>query len=167
MDKRIIETLEPICRRQRALLVLRWSALGLFASSILGIALGGWRWGGPGQVPLSWSIWLMASGPLVGAIIGLARGRGYGQAASAVDSRYNLKDRVVTALDFSAAPSPPPSTSCSWPTPRSTSDVDRAGSSLPLAQGAAWAVGACLVALALLHWPRPNAQASPAAPSTR
>ena len=166
MDKRIIETLEPVCRRQRALLVLRWSASGLFASSIAGIVLGGWRWGGSGQFPLSWSAWLLASGPLVGAIIGLARGRGYGQAASAVDSRYNLKDRVVTALDFGRrAESTPMHELQRADAEEHLRQVDprrvvpyRTPKALP------WAVGACLVALGLLYWPRPNAQASPSAP---
>jgi hypothetical protein len=40
MDKRIFETLEPVRRRQFGLLTLRWAALGLFGSSLAGIALG-------------------------------------------------------------------------------------------------------------------------------
>src|SRR4051812_22463988 len=100
MDKRIFETLEPVRRRQRGLLILRSAALGLFASSLAGIALGVWRWKGAGQVPLAWSLAVLAAGPVLGALIGLARGRGWGAAASAVDARYLLKDRVVTALDF-------------------------------------------------------------------
>ena len=166
MNKRIIETLEPVCRRQRALLVLRWSASGLLMSSVAGIALGGWRWGGTGQVSPSWSTWLLAIGPILGAIIGLARGRGYGRAASAIDTRYGLKDRVVTALDFGRRAEPTPLHELQLADAEEhLRQVDprrvvpfRTPKALP------WAVGACLVALALLHWPRPNAHASPAAP---
>jgi hypothetical protein len=117
-------------------------------------------------VPALWSLALMASGPLLGAVVGLLRGRGWAQAASAVDARYRLKDRVVTALDFVRRPE---ATSLHElqlaDTEEHLARVDprrvvpfRVPAALP------WALGACVLALGLLCWPRHSAKATPPAP---
>jgi hypothetical protein len=166
MDKRIFETLGPVRRRQRGLLTLQGAALGLLTSSLAGIALGLWRWNGTGQVHLAWSLGLLAAGPLLGALVGLLRGKGWGTAASAIDARYQLKDRVVTALDFLRRPAgtalhelqvADAEQHLLGVDPRRVVPF-RAPASLP------WALGTSLVALALLLWPRPSLQARPVAP---
>ena len=96
-------------RRQRAAQrTLRRSGLGLLASSLAGIALGVWRGEGSGQVPLRLVARDPGGGSAAGALLGLFRVRGWGYAASAVDARYPLKDRVITALDFLRRPEATP-----------------------------------------------------------
>lgn len=166
MGKRIFETLEPVRRRQRGLTVLRGAVAGLFASSLAGVALGAWSLGQGGRIAPAWALALLASGPALGALAGLVRGRGWGHAAAAVDARYGLKDRAVTALDFVDRPQ---ATSLHElqlaDAEQHLQEVDprrvvplRAPAVLP------WALATCVVALALLLWPRPSAVAKPAAP---
>jgi hypothetical protein len=165
MHTRIFAAIEPVRRRQRELTLIRWAALGLLASSLAGIALGVWRWVGPpaSQVAVPWLVALLASGPLAGALLGLARGRGWGRAAAAVDARYGLKDRTVTAVDFVQRPGS---------TPLHELQVDDAEQHLaqvdprrvvpfrvPVALP--WSLAACSVALVLSLWPRPGIQAAP------
>src|ERR1035441_2976645 len=99
MSERILETLEPVRRRQLNLEVLRCSAIGLLAGSLSGVVLGVLRWQ---SASVAWSAWAAAflvAGPVVGALIGLARGRSIRLAAATVDRCYNLKDRAATAVD--------------------------------------------------------------------
>ena len=101
MSDRILEKLEPVRRRQLGLEVLRYGALGLLASSLLGVVLGVWRWQGAGTAA-AWSIWALAllAGPVLGATVGLLRGWSSRATAAAVDQQYGLKDRVLSAVDF-------------------------------------------------------------------
>ena len=100
MSERILETLEPVRRRQLSLEVLRDRAIGLLAGSLLGVGLGVLRWQ---SAPGAWSTWavaLLVAGPVLGAFVGLVRGRSIRLAAGAVDRCYDLKDRAATAVDF-------------------------------------------------------------------
>ena len=48
MSDRILEKLEPVRRRQWTLEIVRYSAMGLLAGSLLAVGLGVWRWQGTG-----------------------------------------------------------------------------------------------------------------------
>jgi hypothetical protein len=104
MSERILEKLEPVRRRQQGLEVIRSTAAGLLASSLVGVALGLLRWQGAGVTGAGrWWLWAAAiavAGPALGAIVGLARGRSALLAAAAVDRQYGLKDRALSAVDF-------------------------------------------------------------------
>ena len=100
MEARIFDRLQPVRRRRRILLLWRWAALGLLAGSLLGIAVGGLRWAGMGVYGTGWVLALIAVGMGLGGAIGWLRGRDWTSAASAVDARYQLKDRTITAVDF-------------------------------------------------------------------
>jgi hypothetical protein len=99
MGDRILEWLEPVRRRQLGLEVLRYSVLGLLASSLLGVALGAWRWQGAAAIA-GWAIAIIVAGPVLGALVGWAKGRSPRLAAIATDEHYHLKDRAASAVDF-------------------------------------------------------------------
>jgi tetratricopeptide (TPR) repeat protein len=101
MGDRILTKLEPVRRRQLGLEVLRLAAIGLLAGSLVGIVLGLLRW--QGLDPRNAAVWagvVLLAGPVLGALVGVARGRSSRVAAAAVDSHYNLKDRAVSAVNF-------------------------------------------------------------------
>jgi len=112
MSERILEKLEPVRRRQLGLLVLRHAANWLLASSLVGVGLGLWRWQGAGAAGTGTLLWLAVGillvGPVLGAVIGLLRGRNFPFAAAAVDRQYGLKDRTVSAVDFIRRGQPTP-----------------------------------------------------------
>ena len=59
MSERILEKLEPVRRRQLGLEVMRSAAVGLLASSLVGVGLGLVRWQGAGITGASrWWLWL-------------------------------------------------------------------------------------------------------------
>src|SRR5262245_55271461 len=96
--------LAPVRRRQRWLLIVRTTVLGLMAGSLAGLALGVGRWLA-GSPVLPWvGFAAVVAGPIVGALVGLVSGRSWRLAAAAVDSHYQLKDRAATALAFSGRP---------------------------------------------------------------
>jgi hypothetical protein len=102
MSDRILDRLEPVRRRQLGLEVLRHAAFGLLAGSIAGVGLGVWRWQARPSAGVSflWAVLILLAGPALGAIVGLMRGRSARFAAVAVDQRYGLKDRALSAVDF-------------------------------------------------------------------
>ncbi len=104
MSERILEKLEPVRRRQLGLEIMRSAAVGLLASSLVGVGLGLVRWQGAGITGASrWWLWaalIAVAGPALGAIVGLVRGRSARLAAAAVDRQYGLKDRALSAVDF-------------------------------------------------------------------
>src|SRR6185312_1485283 len=102
MSARIYRELRPVRRRQREVLMVRATVLGLLAGSLAGIGLGIWKWTGGHAVSTVTMVAVLAGGPIVGMIVGALWRKGWNEAASAVDSRYALKDRTVTALDFMA-----------------------------------------------------------------
>src|SRR5262245_29218389 len=102
MPGRIYGKLRPVRRRQREHLIVRAAALGLLAGSLSGIALGIWRWSAGRPVPQPAMLAVLAGGPIIGLLLGALWRRSWNEAAAAVDRRYSLKDRTVTALDFMA-----------------------------------------------------------------
>lgn len=102
MPGRIYGKLRPVRRRQREHLIVRAAALGLLAGSLSGIALGIWRWSAGRPVSQPAVLAILLGGPIVGLLLGALWRRSWNEAAAAVDRRYSLKDRTVTALDFMA-----------------------------------------------------------------
>jgi hypothetical protein len=166
MGERIFGTLEPVRRRQWAMRVLRGAVMGLLASSLAGIALGAWRWWGSGGIAPIWSGLLLAAGPVVGALIGAASGRGWSRAASAVDAFYHLKDRAVTAVDFARRPEVTALHELQLADAEEyLGQVDpRRVAPMRLPRILPYAAAACVLALGLLFWPRTGVQASPPRP---
>jgi hypothetical protein len=102
----IYKELTPVRQRQQRLSALRLAVGGLLAGSLVGIGLGLGKW------LAGWTIapWLAAAvllaGPVLGAALGWLRRRSWEEAAGAVDAHFELKDRVVTALQFMTNPDP-------------------------------------------------------------
>jgi hypothetical protein len=112
MGERILQHLEPVRRRQLRLEVVRFAAIGLLIGSVAALCLGAWRWQVSGAqsagVIVTWGAAMLFWGPVLGAIVGLVRGRSTRLAASAVDRRYGLKDRAVSAVEFIRRGQPSP-----------------------------------------------------------
>jgi hypothetical protein len=159
MGERILAKLEPVRRRQRSQEVLRFAALGLLASSLVAIGLGILRWRGPSTDHAT--VWaalaIVLAGPVIGAILGLARGRSARAAAAAVDEHYDLKDRAVSAVDFLGRPETTPVHALQLAdTDAHLQGLDPrrvAPFRLPIAMP--FAAVAAFLALGLLFWPRP------------
>lgn len=101
MSGRIYRELQPVVRRQRAMLMVRSALVGLVAASMACIYLGVLRQIGREVSPVA-LIGLLLGGPALGLIVGAMAGRGWRRAARAVDDHYGLKDRSFTALAFLA-----------------------------------------------------------------
>jgi hypothetical protein len=104
MKGRIYHALRPVRRRQWILFLLRSAAWGLLVGSVAGILVGLWRWRTGAAITPALAGSILAAGPVLGLLLGLARRRGWHQAAAAVDAHYRLKDRTATALDFLSRP---------------------------------------------------------------
>jgi hypothetical protein len=167
MSERIFGMLDPVRRRQRASLILRWAVIGLLVGSLASIAAGLLRWGASSQAALIAAVSLLVAGPLLGIVVGVLRSRGWSSAAAAVDAHYRLKDRALTAVDFAHR---------ARPTPVHELQLDDAEQHLervdprkvvPIRLSAVFplAVGTTAVALMVLFWPRPTpVQAGPPEP---
>ena len=74
MSDRILEKLEPVRRRQWTLEIVRFSAMGLLAGSLVALVLGVWRWQATGQgaagtaAIVSWALAILAAGPVLGGL---------------------------------------------------------------------------------------------------
>ena len=109
MSERILESLEPVRRRQLWLEIFRCSAIGLLAGSLCG----GRSWlcfagRDCGRNADGLGAACLAGGPLIGALFGLLRGRSIHLAQPRVDRCYGLKDRAATAIDFIRRGQPTP-----------------------------------------------------------
>jgi hypothetical protein len=171
MSDRILQKLEPVRRRQLGLEALRYAAMGLLTSSLLGVGLGVWRWQQAGAAAgASWSLWALAilvAGPVLGAIVGLVRGRSAQVAAAAVDQQYGLKDRVLSAIDFIRRGQPTALHALQVAdAERHIAGLDpRRVAPFRLPVTLPYALGALALALGLLFWPRAGTvQAKPAEP---
>jgi hypothetical protein len=101
MSERIIESLEPVRRRQLWLEIFRCSAIGLLVGALAAVVLAILRWqDGAGAAPTALGAACLGCAPLIGALIGVLRGRSIQLSAAAVDRCYGLKDRATTAIDF-------------------------------------------------------------------
>ncbi len=176
MAESVFAVLASVWRRQQAAFVLRWMMYGLLVGSLAGVIFGfvAWRYGSP--VSLEWAVAATAAaGPafaLVFAVAGLLLQRGIHEAAVAVDSHYQLKDRSATALEFLSKPTHTPLQSLQIADaaqhlqrvdPREVAPLKRPRS-LPYALGL-WAGAA---AIAVLMWMFPfgasSVEAGPAQP---
>lgn len=100
MKEAIYRALRPVRSRQQTVFVLRCTAAGLLVSAAAGLALGLARVAFGLPVEPGVGAGVLAAGPAVGLLVGLALRRGWHAAAAAVDGHYGLKDRAVTALAF-------------------------------------------------------------------
>ncbi len=102
MNRHVHESLRPVRRRLRALLVLRCLAFGLLVGGLAGLTLGAYRlfFAASGTVPAWLVVGAIVPPPLIGLLFGLLWPRDWRLAALTVDARYRLKDRTLTAVDF-------------------------------------------------------------------
>ncbi len=167
MGEQILKKLEPVRRRQLALEVFRLAAIGLLAGSLAGLALGVWRWQAGGIVATGWAALVLATGPVLGALIALVKGRSYRLAAASVDRSYQLKDRAATAVEFLRAGQPSPLHQLQVADALQHLDgIDpRRAAPFRVPTALPWGALASVLALVLLFWPRPaSVQAQPAQP---
>ncbi len=100
MSEKIREQLRPIRQRQRWAAVLTVMVWGLFVGGACALVLSVLRSSGVAVEP-AWVLAALAAGLGLGAALGLLRKSSWNQAAEAVDAHYHLKDRVISALQFS------------------------------------------------------------------
>ena len=104
MSGPIYAELAPVRHRQQRALATWSTVVGLLVSSTAGVVLGVSRmvagWPASPLVGLA----VLAAGPVLGLIVGLAWRRSWHDAAAAVDVHYDLKDRAITALEFLTKP---------------------------------------------------------------
>ena len=100
MREAIYAALRSVRSRQQTLFTLRCVVTGLIASATAGMCIGLTRLAF--GLDFSWIMGavVVAMGPLLGLIVGLAVRCNWHEAASAIDAHYGLKDRTVTALAF-------------------------------------------------------------------
>jgi hypothetical protein len=106
MRQSIYAALKPVRGRQQALFALRCAVFGLGAAAAVGVALGVARLALSLELPVAARALVLASGPILGLLAGLALRSNWHAAGAAVDGHYGLKDRAVTALAFAEHPTP-------------------------------------------------------------
>lgn len=155
MDRDLQQVLAPVRWRQRLQAMLTAALWGLFAAAAAGLGIGLWKFAAGAPVPLWLTGGLLVAGPALGALVGALPRRSWRGAAAAVDVRYALKDRTVTALEFLARPA---ASEFHLLQIRETlsrlTDVDSV-QVVPLRwpRWTRWAVLTAVVAAALLAWP--------------
>ena len=100
METRIFTALGQVRQRQRIQSMLAFAAIGLFLAGLVGIGIGVWKNTAMQTVPAMTWFSILIAGPIVGLVTGAFWHQGWKQAASAVDTHYELKDRSITALSF-------------------------------------------------------------------
>ncbi len=158
MVERILETLEPVRRRQLGLEVARASTIGLLTGSLLAVVAGIARWQNGGGAAAIWAAIFIGAGPLLGALIGLLRGRSIRLAAATVDRCYELKDRAATAIEFIRRGQPTPIHVLQVAdAERHLRGIDvRRVAPYRMPRAMPYALLATAVALGLLVWPQPQ-----------
>src|SRR5262245_19405773 len=106
MKQAIYSALKPVRVRQQTLFALHCVLAGLTAGAAVGLALGVGRLAFGLDLPPGLGLAVLAAGPLLGLLVGLALRRSWHTAAASVDGHYQLKDRTVTALAFADRPAP-------------------------------------------------------------
>src|SRR5262245_28833355 len=103
MREAIYAALGPVRSRQQMMFALRSVVIGVIAGAAVALALGVARRLG---LEVSWVVAaaVLAAGPVLGLLVGVAVWRGWHDAAAAVDAHHGLKDRAVTALAFTDLP---------------------------------------------------------------
>ncbi len=175
MSDRILEKLEPVRRRQCELEIVRFSAMGLLAGSLLAA----WSWAsGAGKRPdqaatgmpiAFWAAAILVAGPVLGAVLALVRGRSSRIAAAAVDAQYGSRTGPsrpsISPSREIHAHAPAPGGRC-----RTAPGIAR-----PTSRGALPAAGRralrgrprLALALGLLLWPRPTLRSGKASRAAR
>jgi hypothetical protein len=168
MPEPIYGMLEPVRRRQRAASVLRWSVYGLLAGSAASLAAAAATWFATGEAASPALLLIpFAAGPVAGAAIGALRRRSWSEAATAVDARYGLKDRALTAIEFAprAGESPLHGLQVADAEEHVRGVDPREAAPIRMPRAFPWAAAAAVLAVALAAWPRaPRVEARPAAP---
>ncbi len=156
MSERILESLEPVRRRQLWLEIFRSSAIGLLVGSLSAVVLAILRRQGAGDTPTLLAAACLAGGPLIGALFGVLRGRSFQLAAATVDRCYGLKDRAATAIDFVRRGRPTPLHVLQVAdAERHLSVIDpRRAAPYRVPRVMPYALGAAALALGLLLWPQ-------------
>ena len=106
MRDMLLQTLMPIRRRQRLMLVLQYGTAGLLLGAIAAAILATGRlleWWTVSSITIGASVGV---GLMLGFVVGLVVRRGWQQAASVVDTHYQFKDRSATALEFTRVTEP-------------------------------------------------------------
>ncbi len=155
MERQLHQILTPIRQRQRLQASLTASLWGLFVAAACGVILAGWKFAAGTPIPWQATLLLLAAGPVVGGIVGWCLQRTWQRAAFAVDQRYRLKDRTITALEFLAA-----SEADEFRTLQVSETVSRLHSidarqvvPFVVPKWTRWACATTAVAVALLFWP--------------
>lgn len=106
MHQQLRTALQPIRHRLRIARAVRWGVSGLLAGTVVGtgVALVRFLWGA--DVPFEAAFSLMFGMPLIAAFAGFFVQQSWRSAAAVVDAVYGLKDRTITALEFSRARQP-------------------------------------------------------------
>lgn len=105
MKEAIYGALKPVKGRQQTLFTLRSLFTGLLVGAAAGIVLGLARFALGFELSTAVYVGILAAGPVIGLLCGLALRRSWHSAAEAVDAHYDLKDRTVSALAFINQPS--------------------------------------------------------------
>lgn len=106
MERQIHHVLTPVRWRQRLQASLTAGLWGLAIAAVAGLVVSVWKFAAGTPVPWWMAVSLLVAGPVIGALAGSFVSNTWRLAAAAVDQRYRLKDRTVTALEFLAAPAP-------------------------------------------------------------
>lgn len=102
MGKAVHRQLEPVRGRQQLLRAIAGAAWGLLVASLLGAAALLAKALLAPALPLWLPLAIAAAGVALGFTAGLLYRRRLTEAAAAIDSHYELKDRAATALEFSS-----------------------------------------------------------------
>jgi hypothetical protein len=168
MRQAIFAALRPVRARQQALFVLRCAAAGLGAAAAAGLALGVARLAFGFDLSAAVRVGVLAAGPALGLLAGLALRRRWHDAGAAVDGHYGLKDRAVTALAFADGPAPTDLQALQMADAVAHLGRVEPKAVVPLRapRSLAFALTAAAAAAAVLAWPlaRPQAEAGPATP---
>jgi hypothetical protein len=166
MKPAIYHALKGTRSRQQWLFALRCTAVGLAVSTIAGVALGTGRLAFGFEVSTGLRVAVMAVGPLAGFLVGLLVRRTWHDAAIAIDSHYELKDRTITALAFADRGGLTDLHSMQITDALSRLDAIEPKAVAPLAIRRSWLASlvAAIAAVVLLAWPlaTPEVGASPA-----
>jgi hypothetical protein len=104
MGKAIQLQLDPVRRRQQQVRALTCAAVGLFASAAALVVCVLIRWLAGWQPQSALLLVIAAAGPALCYLAGTLWQHDWRDAAIAVDAHYQLKDRVLTALEFLGKP---------------------------------------------------------------
>lgn len=99
-DHPLLNQLSPVRNRQRQLFLMTSMTWGLLGGSLAAVIAATLRLTGQ-TISIQTAGWLVLAGLLTGVCGGLIKRLGWHDAAAAVDTRYELKDRTITALEFS------------------------------------------------------------------